>query len=310
MSSNSRVTRSKYLGGVPHAQEDIRDSTMQLSSIPLRSPLSTQDSFIFPSGSNAAHIPSDAAAPLSEQPVPPSIATSLSSSALPAVDEHDSADSGASGTSSSTHTATTTPRGHLGTFHPSGLSLLLARQAEAHAQDESDDEPTPTVGRPRPPDVRSISTRSLAPSVSVSLSVADREPYTRNKGADTTSVQPERDLESDLERAPLLGDIEGSYFSYTANGNGNGRGNGNGNGFSSGQNGHAAPEAVAKRTTRGTLEGWGYRVARYASADSVKGVAAIAVRSLPAVLLGALLNILDGVSCAWCQPVKPRLLRY
>ena len=58
-------------------------------------------------------------------------------------------------------------------------------------------------------------------------------------------------------------------------------------------NGHAQPEAVGKRTARGTLAGW------LPQPDNLKHVPALAIRSLPAVLLGTLLNILDGISCEY-----------
>ena len=247
MSSTSRLSRPRHLG-VPHTQEDIRDSTMQLSSIPMRSPSSNQGSFIFPT--SIAHTPTEAL---------PSIPGSLPSTT--GTEDNDAIDLSLS--TPSAHSSQTTPRG---SFQPSGLTLLLAQHLDASAP-EAEEETTPTT-HPAD-DSRSISTRSLAPQT-------------------TDRVDDGRPS----ERTPLLvdHDVEGSYFSYTLNGNGH----------PMAHNGQAhEPDAVSKRATRGTLAGWGYRAMHVASPKNLQDIGATAVRSLPAVLLGALLNILDGVSCAF-----------
>lgn len=268
MSSNARARHH----GLPHAQEDIRDSTMQLSSIPFRSPLSAQESFIWP---------------ISVGPTPEveSLSTTTSfSSALPPDEQdfnRDVIDIVVSGASSSTNTAATTPRGPGGSFHPSGLSLLLARQTEAATTQLSSNQLSTTATE------HSIDTQS--PSVqSVARSVPTQD--ARSVGA-TSALSLASEHEH--ERAPLLGDVESSFPSYTANGGPDRSVN------TTPLNGHATPEAVSKRTARGILAGWHYRAFRPTSLDSVRDVATTAVRSLPAVLLGTLLNILDGVSCAY-----------
>ena len=84
----------------------------------------------------------------------------------------------------------------------------------------------------------------------------------------------------------MLGDVEAARTSYT-----------NGHAPEEPQiNGHARPEAVGKRATRGTFAGW------IPQPDTLKHVPALAVKSLPAVLLGTLLNILDGISCKSDSP--------
>ncbi|KAF7789143.1 hypothetical protein EIP86_000080 [Pleurotus ostreatoroseus] len=269
VSSTSRASRSRH-SGIPHVQEDIRDSTMQLSSIPFRSPMSAQESFVWPA----------VVAPPPEVGSLPSITTSFSSALPPEQrdSEHDPIDIVVSGASSSTNTAATTPRGPGGSFHPSGLSLLLARQAETATPRLSTEQLlTPTLERP--PDVGSVSTQSIAPSVSTQ----------DTRDIDAASAPP---LHSGLEqeRAPLLSDLENALPSYT------GQGGPVGSTDFVQMNGHTTPEAVSKRTARGVLAGWQYRALRSSSMAGCRDVAVTAVRSLPAVLLGTLLNILDGVS--------------
>ena len=86
------------------------------------------------------------------------------------------------------------------------------------------------------------------------------------------------------ERSHLLGDVEALRTAYTTNGH------------ATTTNGHVQPDAVGKRTSKGSLAGWGHHLLKRAHADDLKHVPALAVKSLPAVVLGTLLNILDGIS--------------
>lgn len=227
MSSQQRLLRPRAIG-TPHAQQSIRDSTMQLSSLSLRSPLTSQspDSFIFPT----------AAAGEDQASIAPSISSALTT------------DSGTDLTASTTTTNTAAPRGR--TAEPSGLSLLLAQQDEGPSFDHSS-EPvtTPTAERPFPTPLQVV--------------VMDAEGH-------ASSAEPS-------ERTPLL-DVEAARVPSATNGHGN-------------------PEAVARRTSKGVLERWTYRK----PAAELGNVLAVAVRALPAVILGTLLNILDGISCTSSQ---------
>ena len=108
------------------------------------------------------------------------------------------------------------------------------------------------------------------------------------------SCVPDTDRPSQvLEQAPLLDnrDLEASYVSHSSNGPGQPT-------ITPSVEAASECEPLMKHTTRGTLEGWNYRVKLITSPRNLQNVGATAVRSLPSVLLGALLNILDGVSCA------------
>ncbi|KAI0694038.1 sulfate transporter family-domain-containing protein [Cytidiella melzeri] len=77
------------------------------------------------------------------------------------------------------------------------------------------------------------------------------------------------------ERTPLL-NIEASLPAHV----------------SQGANGHAQPEAISKRDSKAVIRKW----KGYSPASSLGGVFTSALRALPAVVLGTLLNILDGIS--------------
>lgn len=86
------------------------------------------------------------------------------------------------------------------------------------------------------------------------------------------------------ERSRLLGDVESLRATYMTNGH------------STNGHEHVQPEAVGKRAFKGTLAGWGGHLLQRAHTDDLKLVPALAIKSLPAVILGLLLNILDGIS--------------
>lgn len=194
-----------------------------------------------------------------------SIAASLSS-ALTADSASDVLSSSAA-TVSTTNTAAPPPRERLLSTQPSGLSLLRPQRAEDDtvptvASEES--LATPTMERPYPvPHQHAPSKSSQIAESSHSTAQDSRRRYS--------------------ERSHLLGDVEALRSTYT-------------NGHTTNGNGHAQPEAVGKRTSKGTLAGWGSHLLNGAHTEELKHVPALAVKALPAVILGTLLNILDGIS--------------
>lgn len=256
MSSNSKSPRVF----APRAQGSIRDSTMQLSSLPLKSPLSVHfsETFIFPTTS--LQVPAAGA----EDRI--SIAASLSS-ALTADSASDVLSSSAA-TASSTNTAAPLSRERVPSTQPSGLSLLRPQRAEDEAIPTVTSEeslPTPTMERPYPVP------HQHAPLKSSEIA----------ESSHSTAHNPPRRYS---ERSHLLGDVEALRATYTTNGH------------TTNGNGHVQPEAVGKRTSKGTLAGWGSHLLKGAHTEELKHVPALAVKALPAVILGTLLNILDGIS--------------
>lgn len=75
------------------------------------------------------------------------------------------------------------------------------------------------------------------------------------------------------ERSPLL-DVEAAPTPYTSNG-------------------HGQSDAVCKRTSKGVLDRWRGEH----PATQLKDVMTTTAHAVPAVILGTLLNILDGISC-------------
>lgn len=217
-----------------HEQQTIRDSTMQLSSLSLQSPLSSHasDSFIFPA----------AAATGDQISIAPSVSSAVET------------DSATDLTTSTASVATAGPYGRLlrtaGSTEPSGLSLMLAQRSHPEVSPSSTDSlATPTAERPYPTPVQVV----------------------------VTDTSRHHALEQRSERTPLL-DAEAaqSTTSYV----------------SPGENGHSI-QAVSKRDFKGVVPRW----KGHSPAGALAGVLASGVRALPAVILGTLLNILDGISC-------------
>ncbi|TBU22279.1 sulfate transporter family-domain-containing protein [Dichomitus squalens] len=102
-----------------------------------------------------------------------------------------------------------------------------------------------------------------------SLSVV-REQSVTSEGASHAREEPDR--ETSDENVPLLSDLEANHQTYHTNGD-------------------SRPEAVGKRSARGAVKDFTVRIARESAP-----VAKDALRSIPAAILGTLLNILDGVS--------------
>lgn len=166
-------------------------------------------------------------------------------------------------TISSTPSGSATPRGRGG---PSGLSLLLARQSAEGSPSDSLT-PTPTAEYPNgrlPTDPASNVRLLVRPALSPVISFAGITP---DDGASTPS-----------ETTPLLDDLEAAHHS-------NGQ----------------LPVSKADITDRRSRIVSILRRPRapHITPRDVKNAAVTAVQSLPAVLLGTLLNILDGVSCAY-----------
>ncbi|KAI0702395.1 sulfate transporter family-domain-containing protein [Cerioporus squamosus] len=105
-----------------------------------------------------------------------------------------------------------------------------------------------------------------------SLSVIREQPSRSVTSEGSSRGREAADAESSNESVPLLSDLEANHRTYHANGD-------------------SRSEAVGKRSTRGAVKDVASRVARGAGP-----LATTALRSLPAVILGTLLNILDGIS--------------
>ncbi|OJT12151.1 hypothetical protein TRAPUB_11300 [Trametes pubescens] len=156
----------------------------------------------------------------------------------------------------STHPASgeMTPRAPPSPSQPSGLSVLLARYDERSRNTPATpiaDSATPTPTLERPA------------YMGAPLSIV-RE----SRSASPTSEEPSHSNES----VPLLSDLEAGHQSYHTNG-------------------HAQPEPVGKRGTRGAVKDIALRMSKGSGPVLKDGL-----KSIPAVILGTLLNILDGVS--------------
>lgn len=154
-----------------------------------------------------------------------------------------------------------TPRAPLSTSQPSGLSLLLARYDDRRSRSipstPVDDSATPTPTLERPS------------FMGAPLSVVQES----QSSSVTPEQSPERPHQSSNESVPLLSDLEANHRSYQTNGGP-----------------HSEP--IGKRSARGVVKDISLRISK-GSGPVVKD----GLRSIPAVILGTLLNILDGVSC-------------
>ena len=98
----------------------------------------------------------------------------------------------------------------------------------------------------------------------------------REQSVTSQEAAVEEGRESSSETVSLLSDLEANHRAYHTNS-------------------RARQEAVCKRGSKGAiLKNFTYRIAR-GSAPLAKD----ALRSIPAVILGTLLNILDGISCEY-----------
>jgi hypothetical protein len=280
-SYNSRQTL------VPHTQDDIRLSTVQLSNMlmsppavdPVREPsgqLREQDSFIFPAVGRTF----DDSAPSMSLPT-----VSVSPPRSPESSVHSNDLSASESSLASSHAGTRTPKGKPGlSFKPSGLSLLLAsRQEQTTAIPEMTTDPTalspstPTAecqdqGEPdisRTPVLSTIhrdDTPPLTPHKPKSI-------HWENLHSSPSNVEGANNL---TEATPLLGTPDGCHPSYFSNG-----------GLS-----------VHKPKRGQDFVNWVAGHIREATKlENIQYSLVTSFKSIPAVVLGSLLNILDGVSC-------------
>jgi hypothetical protein len=243
-----------------------------------------EDSFIFPVvGKSFDDSTPDTALPAVSSSPPPSSEFSVHSTDLSASD---------SSLASSQHTGVRTPKGHFKPPpKPSGLSLLLARSQEG------DDTAQPIL----PP----VSGTSSLQPVSSHAAVIEEEPFDLDEAImehtpiptnvlgqvprhhspplpkaihweDQPRRPPNNESVSELtETTPLLGSLvdyrHPSYF-------------------------HNIHEQKLERG-RWILQRAADHLRELATIESLRNTLVVSVKSLPAVILGSLLNILDGVSC-------------
>lgn len=232
---------------------------MEISSRPLRTPShhSTHSQEAF-IFPDVSSTPSDP----HEDTVPPTAASSVLSF-RPADDVSDLEAS--TSTLDTEQSGAMTPRAQPGTSQPSALSLLLARHDELARSDL--EPPLPTESNVSTP------TAERPTVMHRSLSVIREQPSGPVTSPSSSGGRESAHSGSSNETVPLLADLEANHRTYHANGD-------------------YRPDAVGKRSTRGIVEETASRVARGAGP-----VAKTALRSIPAVILGTLLNILDGISC-------------
>ena len=251
----ARSFASRHTPLALHSQDTIRDSTVEISGMDMRSPTfptQSHETFIFPDISST---PSER-----ELPVPHTAASSVLSF-RPAEDVSDLEAS--TSTLSTQDAGTMTPRARPGTSR-SALSVLIARHDEQSRSREGSpvtysNEPTPVP--PRPDAMLPSNLREQPGTSAVS------------KARSASPGRDEAHFDSSNESVPLLADLEANHRTYHTNG-------------------HRFPEAVGKSSARGAVTAATLRIAK-----SSGPLAKDALKSIPAVILGTLLNILDGISC-------------
>jgi hypothetical protein len=264
---------------IPHSQDTIRTNTMQLSNMVITpitgTPVHTPESFIYPIANYRPKSPHDRLEP----PIPSSLSQSISAENI--IDL--SAISSRSTSISPNDDGVVTPRGQdKAPLYPSGLSLLLASRGREGAPESADtDKPStsPTEIESSLASVKSTAAEhpgDLPPKDAPATETAGLGPSEAIHTVNAISMLPPftgRRIDSDLtETAPLLG---GSHRSY-----------------------HSSPLAPSKSSKdSGVLRDAGHFIYESLKPDHLGHVLAVGVKSLPAVLLGSLLNILDGVSC-------------
>ncbi|THH18561.1 hypothetical protein EW146_g2464 [Bondarzewia mesenterica] len=264
----------------PHEPTDIRTSTMQLSGLHLSpqpsTTTSTSEAFVFP------RPPADTMS----LPLSTSFSTTATSPSAWGGQEEDGGVSDLTASTSTMGPGTLTPHGSrstLGEIPPSGLTLLLARQhtaiADAAREDEGTDDLRSGSATPHvlpahvPSPVPATITVHTTPPTS-----ADARPEqlvdTYNP-PDPTAKHAIRTLSFASERTPLLVDVE-AYNEAQLHPHPH-------------ANGYAHPPSARK--PRGIR-----KVLRSATPANVAWAGKEVARALPPVLLGTLLNVLDGVS--------------
>ncbi|TCD70373.1 hypothetical protein EIP91_003725 [Steccherinum ochraceum] len=278
ISTMSRQSRPKNGAGFAHSAGDIRDHTMQLSSRPIQlatpttttlmsSPNVSQDAFIFPT--STLHSPAEEDEGASRiEPLSASISSVL-------MGEDVSSDLSASTSTISTQRGgVLTPRGGGGRAErfQSGIALLRSHQEGLENVDiPASQEPTPT-GTPK------AFADAPVPAGIASASVDTTPPTSDVLRQDAALREPP---EPEPERRTLLGDVENGPTNYHSV-----------DSSPSGRGGGGPQKSFAQRV----INSWRHRLSTAPGTSSINKIPAEVVRALPAVLLGGLLNILDGVS--------------
>lgn len=261
----SRQSRMKT-AGFPHMADDIRDHTMQLSSRPIQAPMMSspnisQDAFIFPT--SALHSPVEDDHTRLEP-----LSASISSALMMAESMSDL--SASTSTVSVQRDGVLTPRGRPSPFQ-SGISLLRSHQEVQEVLGPAESQmPTPVI-RPREFTAEQPILEATPPSAgSGQMSMSHRSHIVAGR---ETPVH---------ERRPLLGDVENGHSHYHSVG--------------SAPNGSTSPRKSAWHRFANT---WRHRVLAATKSDHwhMSQAPSDVLRALPAVLLGTLLNVLDGISC-------------
>lgn len=170
--------------------------------------------------------------------------------------------------SSSTSTISTqrggvmTPRGRPASCQPSGISLLRAHQDGAGSQERIDGPSTSS------PTVKRVVLNGKAKASPTS------PPSTTSSGSIAPSHVP--DESDDMhEQQPLLWDVENGHTAYSS----------------------VSPGRSSKTALQRMANSWRHRIATAPKPDFARHILSDTLHAIPAVVLGTLLNILDGISC-------------
>lgn len=172
--------------------------------------------------------------------------------------------------------------------NPSALSILLARQREGQSSSSQSSQSSTPKQRAeiRPPQ------EGIPPTIPESPKIENAAPLDeehlpspaakRGRGIS----QGNGELNAPSESTPLLADVERGRAQQRPS-------------FSSTQSWRWPEQPSATSPGRSKLAIAAKRLRAITSSEALKNTALIAAKSVPAVLLGSLLNILDGVSCAY-----------
>ena len=278
-----------------HSQDSIRENTMAISSRPLQSPSPhrssitrhkdsehEEEAFIFPDVGAHSDAPHRTGVHSAFHASPATAASSMVSLRVVEDNEVSDVDLEASTSTLSTQpSGAHTPRAATSTPQPSALSLLLARHdgrsrspSRTRVPESESEAPTPTMARPELSTIQGTPRSHALESASVESATAGASSARGGLTSAPPSHAELREARSGTsdESAPLLAELESGHRTYYANG-------------SASANGGASK--------RGSLTALRARVIRGAGP-----LATDAVRAVPAVILGTLLNVLDGISCA------------
>lgn len=279
---------------LPHSEDSIRHNTMRLSnrmipstpgdSVPGSSDRSSSSS-IFPVFEGDLSEDADVDGilpPLSDSP-PGSSHSSINIAQLPAP---------ASPSFPSENAAINTLRGGRHTMHPFQPSEFLRTRRRAQEDGPVEEYDQDTTDTPT-----SSSSSNSTPKARVSQLPGSAPPTPRVMPPRIQTQQrvSHRENGSDInESAPMLRRQDNRRSSYESFAPQFGRPH------TRNGNGHGQHIAVQPKRTQSIINNVALRIRQAAKQESVQHALVIAFQSLPAVLLGSLLNILDGVSCACC----------